>query len=142
MNTNALRARERHKKLERMLDKSVLISIHSTFYLIMKVYRGGFEMLIPVLLVFVFGSINLYQIYKKGQIRNYINKDTWFLLYFVSAITVFFIVCIEFEVYPFLILYGVMLVYHIFTGFREGLDTLDEDYVKDYLKKNGVDLKK
>lgn len=134
--------KERHEKMARMLDKSILISVFASIYLILKVYRGGVVMLPPVILVLLFAGINLKRLYKAGQIRYYINRDIFFVIYFVSFAAVFFAACIAMEAYPFLILYGVMLVYYVYTGFREGLDTIDEDPVKDYLKKKGINLKK
>jgi hypothetical protein len=34
------------------------------------------------------------------------------------------------------------VVYYAYTGFREGLDTLDEDPVKDYLEKRKNNINK
>ena len=130
--------KERHQKMVRMLDKSILISIFASFYLVLKVYRGGVIMLPPVLLVLLLCGIYLKKLYKAGQIRYYINKDTFFIIYFVSFTLVFLVACIETEAYPFLILYGSMLLYYVYKGFREGLDTLDEDPVKDYLEKRNI----
>ena len=134
--------KERHEKIARMLDKSILISVFASIYLILKVYRGGAVMIPPVILVLLFAGINLKRLYKSGQISYYINKDILFLIYFVSSTVIFLIVCIKLEAYPFLILYGSMLIYHIYTGFREGLDKLDEDPVEDYLEKRGINFKK
>jgi len=134
--------KERCEKIERMLDKSALISIFASTYLVLKVYRGGIIMLIPVMLVVLISAINLYRYYQKGAIKYYINRDILFLVYIVSFAVIFFFACIEMEAYPFLILNGSMLIYHIYTGFREGLDTLDEDPLKDYLIKKGIDSKK
>ena len=142
MNLSLKKGKERYEKLKRMLDKSILISIFASLYLVLKVYRGGVIMLPPVLLVLLFAGINLRRLYKAGQIRYYINRDIFFVIYFVSLTVVCFAACIVMEAYPFLILYGSMLIYHIYTGFREGLDTLDEDPVQDYFKKKGISLKK
>ena len=142
MNLSLKKGKERYEKLKRMLDKSILISIFASLYLVLKVYRGGGIMLPPVLLVLLFAGINLRRLYKAGQIRYYINRDIFFVIYFVSLTVVCFAACIVMEAYPFLILYGSMLIYHIYTGFREGLDTLDEDPVQDYFKKKGISLKK
>ena len=142
MNIKSGAEKERLEKMARMLDKSVLISIFASIYLVLKVYRGGIIMLLPVMLVVLISAKNLYQYYQKGEIRYYINKDILFLIYFVSFTVIFFFACIEMEAYPFLIFYGSMLIYHIYTGFREGLDTLDEDTVKDYIEKREINFKK
>ena len=138
MDRNIKAVKERHKIMVRMLDKSILISIFASLYLVLKVYRGGLIMLPPVLLVILLCGIYLKKLYKAGQIRYYINKNTLFVVYIVSFTLIFFVACIEMEAYPFLILYGTMLVYYVYTGFREGLDTLDEDPVKDYLEKRNI----
>lgn len=139
MNIKSKAEKERIEKIALMLDKSALISIFASIFLVLKVYRGGIIMLIPVMLVVLISAKNLYRYYQKGAIKYYINRDILFLVYIVLFTVIFFIACIEMEAYPFLILYGSMLIYHIYTGFREGLDTLDEDPLKDCLKKRGID---
>jgi hypothetical protein len=96
----------------RMLDKSILISIFASLYLILKLYRGGVIMLPPVLLVLLLSGIYLKKMYNSGQICYYINKDIFFILYFVSIAVVFLVACIEMEAYLLLAFYGTMLVYY------------------------------
>lgn len=142
MNISLKKEKERHQRMVRMLDKSMLISIFASVYLVLKVYRVGVLMLPPVLLVLLFAGINLKRLYKAGQIRYYLNRDIFFVIYFVSFAAVCFAACIAMEAYPLLIVYGIMMVYYVYTGFREGLDTLDEEPVEDYLEKRKISINK
>ena len=69
----------------------------------------------------------LFSSYKKREIFKYLNNETFTIVYYFSVLVVFFIVAIELESYLFIILYGIVLAYHFYKGFREGLDTLDDE---------------
>jgi len=110
---------KRHKKIERLLDKSLLISIHTSAYMIMKVYFTGPEIL-PLILPYII--IPLITIWRKGELRTYLNMETLTIIFYLSQFVLFFWAVIEYRIYGLGILYGTWAAHGMYTGFREGLD--------------------